>query len=345
MKENRICGLLNIQYPIIQAPMNWVSGANLAVAVSNAGGLGTIGPNGGAKTITTDIMMTGERLRQQIEKVKGLTRNPFAVNIAIGVGEVQQQYSRRCVEVIIEEKVPVAVVSVGGPEVYTAILKDKGIKVLHAVSTPRHAKNAEKAGVDAVICEGFEAGGHKGFTELTTFVLIPMVADAVKIPVIAGGGIGDARGLVAAMALGAEGVYIGTRFLATHESDAHSLIKEAVVKGEDACTVSVPKEKMLARDLKNLFTDRYLEMKTSGASPHELNEFLSGHSQYHAQVLGDAEYSEICCGQVAAMINCLEGAGEVIEGIVKGIHACQEDLRERLRLVFGKKWAGGTDLE
>lgn len=329
MTNNRICELLGIQYPIIQAPMNWVSGADLVAAVSNAGALGTLGPNAGSDTITEDVDLTGERLRAQIKKVKSLTQKPFAVNIAIGVGE-SQKYSRRCLEVVIEEGIPVSIVSVGRPDVYTKELKSAGIKVFHAISTPKHAKKAEDAGVDAVICEGFESGGHKGFTELTTMVLTPMVVDAVKIPVIAGGGIADARAVIAILALGAEGVYMGTRFMITKESDTHPLVKEAVLKGEDACTVSLPKDYMLARDLSNAFTGKYLEMRTAGASPKELNDYLNAHSQYHAQHLGNAEGAEICCGQVAGLITKVESAGEVVDSIATNIKSYFEKLKQKL---------------
>ena len=329
MGRNRICELLSIRYPIIQAPMNWVSGADLAAAVSRAGGLGTLGPNAGADNITADVELTGERLREQIRKVKGLTGEPFAVNIAVG-GVEGLNYSKRCVEVVIEEEVPVAIVSVGRPDVYTNVLKNAGLKVLHAISTPRHAKKAEEAGVDAVICEGFESGGHKGFTELTTFVLTPMVADAVKVPVITGGGIGDARGVMAAVALGADGIYMGTRFMATNESDSHPSVKESVVKGEDVCTVSLPKDFMLARDLNNAFTKKYLDMRAKGATPQELNDYLNAHSQYHGQHLGEVEDSEVCCGQVAGLIDKVNGAQEVIEDIAKDINSCFEDLKIRL---------------
>ena len=329
MAKNRICELLGIRYPIIQAPMNWVSGADLAAAVSQAGGLGTLGPNAGAEAITADVELTGERLQGQIKKVRSLTQAPFAVNIPIGVGD-SQRYSRRFVDVVAEEEVPVVIVSVGRPEVYTQELKQAGIKVLHAISTPRHARRAEESGVDAIICEGFEAGGHKGFTELTTLVLTPMVADAVKIPVVAGGGIADARAVMAALVLGADGVYIGTRFMVTQESDSHSRVKEAVVKGEDACTVSLPKEFMLARDLKNSFTREYLEMKAKGAAPKELSDFLRDHSQYHAQHLGDADAAEICCGQVAGMISKVETANEVIQSVVKSIGSRLDELKEKL---------------
>jgi len=329
MVKNRICELVGIRYPIIQAPMNWVTGADLAVAVSNAGGLGTLGPNAGADTITADVQLTGERLREQIKKVRSQTQKPFAVNIPIGVGD-GLKYSKKCVEVVIEEAVPVIITSVGGPNVYTKVLHDAGIKVFHAISTAKHAKKAEETGVDAVICEGFEAGGHKGFTELTTMVLTPMVADAVKIPVIAGGGIGDARGVVAALALGADAVYIGTRFMVTRESESHQQVKEAVVRAADVCTVSVPKEYMLARDLQNTFTKTYLEMRNAGASKADLEAYLEKHSQYPGQHLGDAENGEICCGQVAGLINKITPAAEVIESIIKNISAVMENVQRKL---------------
>jgi enoyl-[acyl-carrier protein] reductase II len=329
MGRNRICELLDIRYPIIQAPMNWVSGADLAAAVSSAGGLGSLGPNAGADNITTDVELTGERLRDQIRKVKGLTKEPFAVNIAVGFGE-GRKYSQRIVEVVIEEGVPVAIVSVGRPDVYTDVLMNAGIKVLHAISTARHAKKAEGSGVDAVICEGFEAGGHKGFTELTTLVLTPMVADAVKIPVVAGGGIGDARGVLAALALGADGIYMGTRFMITKESDSHTRVKESVVNGEDACTVSLPKEIMLARDLSNAFTKQYLAMRAAGASPQALNDYLDAHSQYHGQHLGEVQDAEVCCGQVAGLINTVKSAQEIVEEIATDINTRFEDLKKRM---------------
>jgi enoyl-[acyl-carrier protein] reductase II len=313
--------------------MNWVSGAKLVAAVSHAGGLGTLGPNAGAKTIETDVDLIGERLRGQIEMVRDLTKNPFAVNIAIGVGD-QRLYSQRCVEVAIREGVPVAIVSVGSPDVYTEMLKEAGIKVLHAISTVNHARKAEQVGVDGVICEGFEAGGHKGFTELTTFVLIRMVAEAVKIPIVAGGGICDARGLLAAFALGADGVYVGTRFMATVESDSHPVVKEAVVNADDACTVSLPKDMMLARDLRNQFTRTYAEMKAAGAPWKELKKFINQHSQYHSQVLGNSQEAEICCGQVAGLIKSVIGAAEAIQCMVNEIPSAFADLQRRLT-VFG----------
>ena len=329
MVKNRIGELVGIRYPIIQAPMNWVSGADLAAAVSNAGGLGTLGPNAGATAITTDVEQTGERLRQQIKKVRSLTRAPFAVNIPIGVGD-SLKFSKKCVAVVIEEAVPVVITSVGGPNVYTKILKEAGIKVFHAISTVKHAKKSEEIGVDAVVCEGFEAGGHKGFTELTTMVLTPMVADAVKIPVITGGGIGDARGIVAALALGADAVYMGTRFMVTKESESHQNVKDALIQAQDVCTVSVPKELMLARDLSNTFTKQYLEMRKAGVPGAELNAFLAEHSQYPGQHLGDVDNGEVCCGQVAGLIETAPGAAEVIGGVIKNLPSVLEELNKKL---------------
>jgi len=329
MNRNRICALLGIRYPIIQAPMNWVSGAQLTAAVSNAGGLGTLGPNAGAEDITVDVEETGERMREQIRKVRRLTRAPFAVNIVAGSGELLV-YSKKIVDVVLEEAVPVAIVSVGRPDIYTGLLKAAGVSVLHAISTPRHGVNAEAAGVDAVICEGYEAGGHKGFTELTTLTLTPMVADAVQIPVVAGGGIGDARGILAALALGADGAYMGTRFMATKESESHPNVKTAILAGKEACTVSVPKDFMLARDLANDFTRTYHEMRAAGAGVQALKDYLSAHSQYHSQHLGQAERAEICCGQVAGLISEIPGAGDLMTELVESLGARFEELRARL---------------
>jgi enoyl-[acyl-carrier protein] reductase II len=333
MSQNRICSLLGIRYPIIQAPMNWVSGAALTAAVSDAGCMGTLGPNAGADKINPDVEATGELMRRQIHKVRSLTEKPFAVNVTVGFGE-DMKYSKKIVDVLLEENVPVAIVSVGRPEVYTETLKKAGIKVLHAISTARHARKAQEAGVDAVICEGFEAGGHKGFTELTTFALTPMVADAVDIPVITGGGIGDSRGVLAALALGADGIYMGSRFMVTQESESHDNVKQAVVHADDVCTVSVPKRFMLARDLQNTFTEKFKELQESGASNEKLNQFLEEHSPYQAQHLGDAANAEIHCGQAAGLIQDIPPAAELIESIIAGLKKHFAVLEEQVR-AFG----------
>jgi enoyl-[acyl-carrier protein] reductase II len=283
--------------------MNWITGADLAAAVSNAGGLGTVGPNAGANVITTDVAETGERLRRQIKKAKSLTSKPFAVNFPVGmegveVAEVGRKYSQRCIEVALEERIPVAITSVGSPSVYTKILKDAGVKVLHAISTVTQAKKAEGAGVDAVICEGYEGGGHKALTELT-----------------------------AALALGADGVYVGTRFIVTRECDAHPNVKQAVLRAHDACTVSITKWIMFARDLKNAFTQKYLEMQAARASGEELLQFLNKHTMYQALVQGDTEDGELPCGQDAGMIDDLPSAAEVIENMVAEIAPVFEELK------------------
>ncbi|MFW6334447.1 MAG: NAD(P)H-dependent flavin oxidoreductase [Desulfosalsimonas sp.] len=330
--QNRICSLLGIRYPIIQAPMNWVSGAALTAAVSEAGGMGTLGPNSGARKIEPDPGKTAETMRQQIRKVREATARPFAVNVVVGRGE-GTKYSKKIADMLVEEKVPAAIVSVGRPETYTETLKNAGIKVLHAISTARHAEKAAQAGVDAVICEGFEAGGHKGFTELTTFVLTPMVADAVDIPVVAGGGIGDARGVLAAMALGADGIYMGSRFMATRESESHENVKQAVARAKDVCTASVSKRFMLARDLENIFTRKFREMQASGAPDEELMAYLEKNGQYQAQRLGRAEDAEICCGQVAGLISEIPPAAEVIKSVTADIEKRFQAL-ERAAAVF-----------
>jgi len=334
MKKNRVCELLAIRYPIIQAPMNWVSGVKLAAAVSNAGGLGTLGPNAGETTRIRDDEVKAEGVRQRLRQLKSLTDRPFALNITVGFTDKERRYSKRLADVVLEEGLSVAIVSVGSPDVYTEALKEAGLKVLHAISTEAHARHAEKVGVDAVICEGYEAGGHKGFTELTSFVLIPMVADAVRIPVVAGGGIGDARGLLAAFVLGADAAYVGTRFMMTVESDSHQNVKETVLKGKDVCTVSVSKRKMLARDFRNLFTQEYMEMDSSGASIEELEQFLADHSQYHSQFMGQAERAEICCGQVASLVKSIESAGDIIKGMVEDTRVQKNALMQKLGPFF-----------
>ena len=329
MNGNRICKLLGIRYPIVQAPMNWVSGPALVAAVSGAGGLGTLGPNAGSSDITNDVELTGERIRGHIKAIRALTDAPFGVNIVVGFGE-DTKYSRKVVDVVVEEKVPVAVVSVGSPRVYTDRLKQAGITVLHAISTAEHAQKAAQAGVDAVICEGWEAGGHKGLTGLTTFALTPMVADAVDIPVITGGGIADARGVIAAMALGADGVYMGTRFMATRQSASHEKVKQAIVAAEDACTDSIPKGKMIARDLKNDFTEEYLKLVGSGAPAEQIINHLDAHSQYHSQLLGNAGEAEICCGQGAGLIHDIPDAADLMAAIARDISSRFTQLENRL---------------
>lgn len=334
MYDNRLCQLLGIRYPIVQAPMNWITGADLAAAVSNAGGLGTLGPNAGATTMTADVAETGERLRRQIRKVKSLTDKPFAVNFPVGMegvqGEGSRKFAQRCVAVALEEGIPVAITSVGPPNVFTKAFHDAGTKVLHAVSTPSQARKAEETGVDGVICEGYEGGGHKASTELTTLTMIPMAADAVKIPIVAAGGIADARGLVAALVLGADGAYVGTRFIATHECDAHPRIKEAVVKCADTGTMTINKWMVVERALRNLFTQQFAERQARGESAENLYRFLTEHSMHRGLIQGDTEEGDVPCGQDAGMIGSIVSAAEVIQEMVSGIPAVLDRMKGKL---------------
>ncbi len=336
MDDNKVCNLLDIRYPIIQAPMNWITGADIAAAVSNAGGLGTIGPNGGSNKITTNVTETGERLQSQIRKIKHLTDKPFAVNFPIGMDEKGRAYSRQCINVALKEGIPVAITSVGPADVYTKELKDAGIKVFHAVSTVRHAKKAEAMGVDGVICEGYEGGGHKSITGLTTMAMIPMVADAVKVHVVAAGGIADARGLTAALALGADAVYMGTRFIATNECDAHQKVKDSVIQGQDACTVALKKWVVTGRDLKNSFTLKYMERQEAGASDEELFELLGEHSMHRALIDGDTDEGELPCGQIAGLIDNQQSAAGVINEILGEIPSVLKSLQMKMQVMKEK---------
>ena len=237
--KTRLTELLGIDHPILLASMAWITTADLAAAVSEAGGLGTIGPNAGMNSVTADVTETGEKLREQIRKCRSLTDRPFAVNFVVGLAGIDRRFSDCCVAVGIEEKVPVAIVSQGSPLMYTSMLKSAGIKVIQVCSTVRHVRKAREAGVDAVIVSGTEGGGHSGFDQLTTLCLVPQSVDAVNIPVIAGGGIGDGRGLMAALSLGAEGVYMGTRFIATRECPAHPKAKALILAAADTGTISL----------------------------------------------------------------------------------------------------------
>jgi len=237
--KTKITALLGIRHPIVMASMAWVSNGEMVAAVSKAGALGTLGPNAGARTVTKDVHETGERLRNEITRVRAETDKPFAVNFVVGAAGLDLDFSERCIRVGIEEQVPVAIVSQGSPLVHTERLKKAGMKVIHVCAAVKHARKAEEAGVDAVVASGTEGGGHSGFDQNTTLCLAPQVADAVNIPVIAGGGIADGRQLAAVLALGAEGIYVGTRLIATRESPAHENYKKAICQGEDGDTIAI----------------------------------------------------------------------------------------------------------
>ena len=237
--KTRITEMLGVEHPIVLAAMAWVTNAEMVAAVSNAGALGTLGPNAGARVVTKDVEETGERLRQQIQSVRALTDRPFAVNFVVGAAGLDKQFSERCMQIGMEERVPVAIVSQGSAAVYTKQLQETGMKVIHVCASVAHALSAERAGVDAIVASGTEGGGHSGFDQNTTFCLVPQVARAVKVPVIAGGGVASGRQLAAALALGAEGVYMGTRFIATDECPAHRSYKEVILRCRCGDTIAI----------------------------------------------------------------------------------------------------------
>lgn len=301
MESNRICTLFNIHYPIIQAGMIWCSGWELASAVSNAGGLGIIGSGS----------MYPEILDQQIQKCKAATNKPFAVNLPMLYPDIDKH-----IETIIKHKVPIVFTSAGNPKTWTAHLKSHGITVVHVVSSVKFAKKAEEAGVDAVVAEGFEAGGHNGRDETTTLCLIPMVAKAIKIPLIAAGGIGTGRGMLAAMNLGADAVQIGSRFVATPESSAHENFKKVVVDAQEGDTLLTLKELTPVRLVKNEFFKQLENAYEQNASVDDLNKLLGRGRAKKGMFEGDIVEGELEIGQISGLINEIIPAKQVIEEIV-----------------------------
>jgi len=352
MIETKITDLLGIKYPIIQAAMGWVTSAEMVAAVSNAGGLGTLAANAGAQTITKDVQETGERFRTQIRKTKELTDKPFAVNIIVPSDEGEKQFSNACLNTVIEEQVPVAIVSQGTPNMYTQTLKNAGIKVLHVVATPKHAKKAEDAGVDAIITSGSEGGGHSGFDQLTTFILVPSMTDTVKIPVIAGGGIADGRGFIAALALGAEGIYMGTRFILTRECPIHDnwkkallnmsvsdtvVIKHGVYPFEKASDVLIEMPRGALRMALNDFTRQVIKMQSAHASQEEILGLMystvpgTDMSRGMAStVYGDTINGGIGAGQDIGIINDIPACGELVKRIMNEAEEVLARVNKRL---------------
>ena len=318
MKKTKICDLLSIEYPIIQGGMTWIANAELAAAVSSAGGLGIISPNAGMAENGNIV----DNLRRQIKKAKSLTDKPFGVNLVLQTPGVKE-----LIDVVIEEKLPAVTTSAGNPATYTAYLKEAGVKVLHVVASVRHATGAEGRGVDAVIAEGYEAGGHNGFDELTTFVLVPQVVDAVKIPVVAAGGIADARGFIAALALGAAGVQMGTRFVATRECIAHANAKEAIVKAIDTGTVISGRKLGPTRGVKNEFVDKILDMESHGATAEELLSSIGAGRARQGSLEGDLVNGEAYAGSIAGMITEVASVAEVMRSIVEGTEAVLAKLQ------------------
>lgn len=297
---NRIVKLFDVQYPIIQAGMVWCSGWRLASAVSNAGGLGLIGAGS----------MHPEILEEHIKKCKEATQNAFGVNIPLLYPEIS-----RIIDIVIRNEVTIVFTSAGNPKTWTALLKQNGIKVVHVVSSVKFALKSQEAGVDAVVAEGFEAGGHNGREETTTFCLVPMVSDAVDIPVIAAGGIASGRAMLAAMILGAEGVQIGTRFAASVEASLHQNYKQKIVDVGEGETELVLKKLAPVRLIKNEFYQRIKEAEVRGADRTELAEILGRGRAKRGMFEGDLSEGELEIGQISAMIKEIKPAADIVKDI------------------------------
>ena len=299
--ENRITSLFKVKYPIIQGGMIWASGWRLASAVSNAGGLGLIGSGS----------MYPEVLKEHIQKCKAATDKPFGVNVPMLYPDIEIVMA-----IIIEEGVKIVFTSAGNPKKWTSFLKEKGITVVHVVSSVKFALKAEDAGVDAVVCEGFEAGGHNGREETTTFTLIPMVKQEVKIPIIAAGGIASGRGMLAAMVLGADAVQLGSRFAATKESSAHQNFKTTIINAKDGDTHLTLKELAPVRLLKNKFYRELQELYLKNPSKEQLKQLLGRARAKKGMFEGDLEYGELEIGQISGLIDEIKPVKEVLDEII-----------------------------
>jgi enoyl-[acyl-carrier protein] reductase II len=300
MYQNNITKLFNIDIPLIQAGMIWASGWRLASAVSNAGGLGLLGSGS----------MYPHILEENIRKCKAATGKPFGVNVPLLYPDIEKH-----IQIIIDEKVPIVFTSAGNPKTYTAVLKQHNITVVHVVSSSKFALKAAEAGCDAVVAEGFEAGGHNGREETTSFVLIPAVSDAVKIPVIAAGGIATGRQMYAAMILGASGVQIGSRFVASNEASSHLNFKNAVIGSSEGDTVLTMKKLTPVRLLKNKFYDKVQEAELKCADVNELTALLGRGRAKKGMFEGDLDEGELEIGQVSTLIKKIQPAAEIVAEI------------------------------
>ncbi|HRG81373.1 MAG TPA: nitronate monooxygenase [Chitinophagaceae bacterium] len=298
--SNRITQLFGIRYPIIQAGMIWASGWRLASAVSNAGGLGIIG----AGSMYPDV------LREHIRKCKAATRQPFGVNIPLLYPDIDQH-----INIIIEEGVKIVFSSAGNPKTWTSILKEKGVTVVHVVSSSKFARKAEEAGCDAVVAEGFEAGGHNGREETTTLVLVPAVVEAVKIPVIAAGGIVNGRQMLATMVLGAEGVQMGSRFVASEEASSHINFKNAVISLEEGDTQLALKQLTPVRLIRNAFYEQVKAAELRGAGVEELQQILGRARAKKGMFEGDMQEGELEIGQAGALLDRILPAAEIVKKV------------------------------
>lgn len=300
--NNRITKLFHIDYPIIQAGMIWASGWRLASAVSNAGGLGIIGSGS----------MYPDVLREHIQKCKLATSRPFGVNVPLLYPDIDKH-----IEVILDEDVKIVFTSAGNPKTWTRILKEKGITVVHVVSSSKFAKKSEEAGCDAVVAEGFEAGGHNGREETTTMVLVPAVVNAVKIPVIAAGGIANGRQMLATMVLGAEGVQMGSRFVASEEASSHLNFKDKVIHSQEGDTQLTLKQLTPVRMMKNDFFRQVQEAELKGATADELAALLGRARAKKGMFEGDLEQGELEIGQVSSLVNNILPAEEIVKNVWK----------------------------
>ena len=310
MFSNRITKLFHIDYPIIQAGMIWASGWRLASAVSNAGGLGIIGSGS----------MYPEVFKEHVQKCKAATSKPFAVNIPLLYPDIDKH-----IQTIIDEKVPIVFSSAGNPKTYTPILKQHGITVVHVVSSSKFALKAQEAGCDAVVAEGFEAGGHNGREETTTMVLIPAVCAAVQIPVIAAGGIATGRQMLAAMVLGASGVQIGTRFIATPEASSHDAFKQQLLHTNEGDTILTLKQLTPVRLIRNEFCRQVLDAEQRCASKEELEQLLGRGRAKKGMFEGDLQEGELEVGQVSALIKEIKPAAAVVDEIWTEFQALQQN--------------------
>ena len=309
--SNRITQLFNIEYPLIQAGMIWASGWKLASAVSNAGGLGIIGAGS----------MYPEILQEHIQKCQKATDKPFAVNVPMLYPEID-----KIMEIIIQEGVKIVFTSAGNPKTWTKHLQEHGIKVVHVVSSVKFAVKSQEAGVDAIVAEGFEAGGHNGRDETTTFTLIPMVKEKIRIPLIAAGGIGTGRGMLAAMVLGADAVQVGSRFVATPEASSHKNFKEMVVNAGEGDTVLTLKELAPVRLLKNKFFEEVQELYTKSPSKQDLIELLGRARAKKGMFEGDLVEGELEIGQIAGLIHEIKPAAEIVAEMISEFEQAKSEV-------------------
>jgi len=310
--QNKITTLFNIKFPIIQAGMIWCSGWELAAAVSNAGGLGIIGSGS----------MYPEILDEHIQKCKKATNKPFAVNLPMLYPDIDKH-----IETIIKHKVPIVFTSAGNPKTWTSHLKEHGIIVVHVVSSVKFAQKSEQAGVDAVVVEGFEAGGHNGKDETTTFCLIPMVKKNVSIPIIAAGGIGTGRGMLAAMVLGADGVQIGSRFVTSIESSAHANFKQTIIDSNEGDTILTLKELTPVRLIKNDFYKEVEKAYENKANSEELQQILGRGRAKKGMFEGDLTEGELEIGQISGLIDKILPAKDIVEEIINEYNEARKELQ------------------